>query len=114
MQLNNLEHLLPESEFNADLETLTGVLGGLAANSRLLPDVHGTIFTGYEHKDLIKISGRINPSFGQEYHLGDLMNDSHSVAGITLGGGGHPGAASTVMQKSNKERFFDYVSERGI
>lgn len=118
---------IDESKFTIDMRKMNGVLGGLAANVRLLPNNPSVLFTGHEYEgmyngektSLIKISGRYpeHPMFYDpestdyvDIHLGELMTP--------FGGGGHKGAAACVIRADEADHFMSqakkYLKKNGL
>lgn len=118
---------IEEDNFQIDMRKMNGVLGGLAANVRLLPKNPAIFFTACEFEGmvdgekqkLLKVSGRYqehpmfyDPEFHdyKDIHLGEFMSQ--------FGGGGHKGAAACVIKADEGEYFMmqakKYLKQNGL
>ncbi len=99
------EYDLP-ADIKLELPTITGVLGGLAINNRLVEGEYGILLTGIKTSDgKIKISARMSDiDYFNNVHLGELMSG--------VSGGGHRLAAAAMISVNEEKDFLEYFKEK--
>ncbi|MFW5746643.1 MAG: hypothetical protein ACOCWQ_03805 [Nanoarchaeota archaeon] len=94
-----------------DLPLINGVIGGIAAQTRLLPGHYGILMTTCtQSATTAKVSYRINPFPHQAVHMGEFLSGLRKER-IVKSGGGHATAAACTVSRQDLPTLYQRTTQ---